>query len=216
VREILLKGAWVSWIESYKRKQRPISVFIEGKEYRVEDIASSYLHSDFQEFNVFVEGGQKLKIISGERDAVLFPVPVLYASEGEPDLKLLSEQAFPMIPEGSVAFSYYKNQFYVCAEGTLQWLEFSFWLEADPLMRKITLGQTPEPFEEFVSQWPEEEVGFTFEEKEDHFILSIPMKFFPIPREIMTMRVNFKYNGRNLLPDFLKDNPFGFYVVYFR
>lgn len=216
MKEILLKDARVAWIEGYKRKQRPISVFLSGKEHRVEEIVSSYIHHEFQEFNVFVEGGIKLKIISWERDAVLFPVPVIYASEGEPELSLFSERAYPMFPAGSVVFSYYRGRFYVSAEGALQWLEFSFWIEAEPRMRKISLGQVPEPFEELVPRWPEEDVSFSFEDKEDFFALSIPMDFFPLPREIMTLRVNFKYNGFNLLPEFLKEDPFGFYVLYFR
>lgn len=216
MREILLKDAWVSWMESYKRKQRPISVFINEEELRVEDVVSSYIHREFQEFNVFMEGGIKLKIIGGEKDAVLFPVPVIYATEGEPEIRLFSEHAYPMFPGSSVIFSYYRDRFYVSAEGALQWMELSFWIESDPKMRRITLGQIPEPFEDLVPRWPEEEVSFSFEEKKGFFALSIPMKFFPLPREIMTLRVNFKYNGFNLLPEFLKDDPFCYYVLYFR
>ncbi len=212
MREILIKKSWVSWFESSKRKQRPISVFIKGKEFRISHVISSFIHQDFQEFNIVVNEGFRFRIIAGEEDKIIFPVPSIPCPKLNPSIEAFSLHSFPLFPEGSVLFSHDGRNFMVSAPGSLQWAELIFWVEEDPGMRKILLGEVPTPF---ISHWEEKDVEFSLEDFGEFFSIEIPLSTLPLPREFMRLRVSFKYNGLSLIPDFLRDEPFGFYSLYF-
>jgi len=212
MREILLDESWVSWMEGYKGKERPISVFIGGKEYPVEQIISSSLHPDFLEFEVYIEGDIKLRIISGEKDSVLYPVPVIYAKKVEPSIENFEKFSFPLFPDGRVLFSYSEIEFKVSVEEKVDWMVFGFWPEVEPFLRKIEIGRI---YDWGTQPLQEKDVRFSFQEGKMFSSLCIPLEEFPLPPEILTLRINFQYNGKYLLSDFVRKIPFAYALLYF-